>query len=53
MDHVAGGLFADQAEVADQPAESKLLGPDGRPLKYERPVVGFDLLPTAVRARNT
>lgn len=49
--HGAGGFFADQVEVSDRPAESKLLGPDGRPLKYERPVVGFDLRPALQRKK--
>jgi hypothetical protein len=31
-----GHHFADQVHEQDQPTESKLLGPDGRPLRYQR-----------------
>lgn len=37
--------FADQVHESDKPEESKLLGPDGRPLRYHRPPMGFDLRP--------
>lgn len=38
------GYYADQVEVGDYETHSKLLGPDGNPLKYvERQKVGFNL----------
>ena len=37
--------FADQVQEQDRPEESKLLGPDGRPLRYQRQPMGFDLRP--------
>jgi hypothetical protein len=41
--HPAAG-FADQVHEADRPTHSPVLGPDGRPLRYEaRPRLGFDL----------
>lgn len=40
-----GHLFADQVQEADKPDESKLLGPDGKPLRYARQPMGFDLRP--------
>jgi hypothetical protein len=38
-----GHLFADQVHEAERPEESRLLGPDGKPLHYERQPMGFDL----------
>jgi len=35
--------IADMVHEQDKPEESKLLGPDGRPLKYQRQPMGFDL----------
>lgn len=35
--------IADVAHEQCQPEESKLLGPDGRPLRYKRQPMGFDL----------
>lgn len=37
--------FADLAQEADKPSHSKLLGPDGKPMKYARQQLGFDLRP--------
>ena len=42
------GHYADEVHVPDRPTHSKLLGPDGRPLKYETPRVGFDTSRRAV-----
>lgn len=40
------GYCADTVEVSEYDTHSKLLGPDGDPLKYvERTAVGFDLSP--------
>lgn len=39
-------IMPDQAYVADKPTHSTLLGPDGKPLAYRQPPVGFDLRPT-------
>jgi|GEM_PF-5350308 len=42
--------YADQVFEDDRPTESAILGPDGRPLKYEpRQRVGFDLRPSNTR----
>lgn len=41
--------FADVVQERDQPIESKLLGPDGRPLRYARQPMGFDLRPVALK----
>jgi hypothetical protein len=41
----AGTPYADQVHEGDQPSESKLLGPDGRPLRYAPRKIGFDLTP--------
>lgn len=35
--------FAHVAIEAERPVTSALLGPDGRPLQYAAPVLGFDL----------
>jgi hypothetical protein len=40
-----GHLFADQVHEGDKPEESRLLGPDGKPLRYAKPPMGFDLRP--------
>lgn len=40
-----GHHFADQVHESDRPEESKLLGPDGKPLRYARQPMGFDLRP--------
>lgn len=39
----ASGRVATQCEVSEKPTHSKILGPGGKPLAYEKPVVGFDL----------
>lgn len=42
--------FADQVHEDDRPNESRLLGPDGHPLRYEpRQPIGFDLRPRGER----
>lgn len=40
-----GHHFADVVHELDRPTHSKLLGPDGKPLQYERQKIGFDLRP--------
>lgn len=35
------GNVADECHVADKPEFSKLLGPNGKPLRYEKFPVGF------------
>lgn len=42
-------VFADQAIEQERDTHSRLLGPDGQPLRYERRRIGFDLSP---RKRN-
>jgi len=52
--HGGDGIFyADTCHEHDRPKESKVLGPDGKPLRYEpRQTVGFDLQPSARRDRD-
>lgn len=38
-------VFADQVHEQQRETHSRLLGPDGQPLRYDRPKVGFDLSP--------
>lgn len=38
-----GHHFADQVHEDQKPEESKLLGPDGKPLRYAKQPMGFDL----------
>ena len=37
------GHYADYVDVTQHETHSRLLGPDGKRLPYERPKVGFDL----------
>ena len=37
------GRVATLCDVTEKPLYSKLLGPDGNPLKYAQPKVGFNL----------
>lgn len=45
-DHYYEAQRTMQVEASvDVPTHSRLLGPDGRPLEYARPRMGFDLSP--------
>lgn len=41
-----GHLFADQVHESEHPEYSRILGPDGKPLRYARQPMGFDLRST-------
>ena len=43
------GIYADTLHESERPEHSKLLGPDGQPLRYETIRLGFDLRPASVR----
>lgn len=43
--------FADQVHEQDHPTHAQLLGPDGRPLRYDRPPMGFDLRPREAKRK--
>lgn len=42
-------LMADQCFEQERDTHSRLLGPDGKPLRYERIKMGFDLSPRSKR----
>lgn len=42
-DEYESGWCADHIHESDKSIFSKLLGPDGQPLKYEQRKIGFDL----------
>lgn len=42
-DDESNALYADHIHETDKPVFSKLLGPDGQPLRYEQRKIGFDL----------
>ena len=48
----AAAPYATQIQEAERPEFSKLLGPDGNPLRYQRPQIGFDLRPLATANRT-
>lgn len=43
---------ADTVHETNRPERSRLLAPNGQPLKYETPKVGFDLRPTEGKSRG-
>ncbi len=52
-DPYGGGIhdFAVEVHESDKPSHSAVLGPDGRPLRYQRHAIGFDLTPRPRRSQ--
>lgn len=45
----SGHMMTDQCHESERDSHSKLLGPDGQPLRYERLKMGFDLSPRSTK----